>query len=240
MIRRRSVRAISQKASDTSTNTTARNNVASALTSGLTPRRTLEKTAIGRVVADGPVTKLAMTRSSSDKVNAKSQPETRAGLIPGRVIRANTVQGRAPRSSAASSSARSKPANWARTNTETKQAPNVACAIVIVTMPRPCGQPITFSAATKSNNKERPRITSGTTSGAIKANPNNARPGKRENRAMLNPAKVPSTSARLAAISATLRLVSAAARKPSFFASSPYQRVENPAQTVTSREALNE
>ena len=83
-------------------------------------------------------------------------------------------------------------------------------------------------------------MTSGTTSGAINANPNNRRPGKREKRAMLNPAKVPSTSDRLAAITATSRLVSAAARKPSFLASAPYHRVENPAHTVTSREALNE
>jgi len=45
----------------------------SALTSRLTQRRTLEKTAIGKVVADGPVTKLAITRSSSDNVNARSQ-----------------------------------------------------------------------------------------------------------------------------------------------------------------------
>src|SRR5208283_706638 len=83
--RRRSVRAISQKAIDTSTKTTARNKVASALTSGLTPSRTLENTAIGRVVAEGPVTKLAMTRSSSDKVNAKSQPGRRD---PARPLRA--------------------------------------------------------------------------------------------------------------------------------------------------------
>ena len=107
-------------------------------------------------------------------------------------------------------------------------------------MPRPCGQPIRLSPATNISNSDRPRITSGTTSGAINANPNNARPEKRENRAMLNPAKVPSTSARLAAIRATSRLVTAAARKPSLFASSPYQRVENPAHTVTSREALKE
>jgi hypothetical protein len=63
--RRRSARAISQKASDTSAKTTARNNVASALTSGLTPRLTLENTAIGKVVAEGPVTRLAMTSPSS-------------------------------------------------------------------------------------------------------------------------------------------------------------------------------
>src|SRR5260370_25916410 len=69
--RRRSSRLINHPASATRTKTTARNNVAKALTSGLTPRRTLEKTAIGKVVAEGPVTKLAMTRSASDKVNAK-------------------------------------------------------------------------------------------------------------------------------------------------------------------------
>ena len=40
---------------------------------GLTPRRTLENTTIGRVVALGPETKLVITRSSTDKVNASSQ-----------------------------------------------------------------------------------------------------------------------------------------------------------------------
>ena len=50
--------------------------VARALISGLTPMRTLEKTSIGKVVAPGPETKLAITRSSSDSVKASSQPET--------------------------------------------------------------------------------------------------------------------------------------------------------------------
>src|SRR5439155_1158856 len=133
---RRSCRAISQPASATSKKTRARNNVASALTSGLTPRRTLENTAIGKVVAEGP------------------------------------------------------------------------------------------------------RITSGTTSGASNANPNTSRPGKRANRAMLKPAKVPSTRERVAATAATSRLVSAAAANASSCNSAPYQRGENPAQTVTRREAL--
>jgi hypothetical protein len=43
---------------------------------------------------------------------------------------------------------RSKPASWARTSTETKHAPNVACATVIVRMPR-LGQPIQPSQATR-------------------------------------------------------------------------------------------
>ncbi|KZQ07273.1 putrescine ABC transporter permease PotI [Enterobacter roggenkampii] len=49
-----------------------------AVISGLTPMRTLEKTSIGSVVAPGPETKLAITRSSSDRVNASSQPEINA------------------------------------------------------------------------------------------------------------------------------------------------------------------
>ena len=64
--------------------------VASALISGLTPSRTLEKITIGSVVEPGPETKLAITRSSSDSVNASSQPETSAGAMIGRVIRKNT------------------------------------------------------------------------------------------------------------------------------------------------------
>src|SRR6516164_2987188 len=239
MCQRRSSRAVSQKARATSTKTRPRNKVASALTSGLTPRRTLEKTAIGSVVADGPVTKLATTKSSSERVKASSHPEISAGLIPGRVIRTSTVQGRAPRSSAASSRARSKPANWARTKTETKQAPNVACATVIVGIPR-LGHPIQLSQLKKSSSKDSPRMTSGTTRGASRANPKRVRPRNRENRDMLKPAKAPSTSAIVAARTATSRLVSAAARNPSFFDNSPYHRVENPAQTVTNRDALNE
>ena len=42
-----------------------------------TPSRTLENINIGRVVAPGPETKLAMTRSSKDRVNDKSHPDHR-------------------------------------------------------------------------------------------------------------------------------------------------------------------
>ena len=81
---------------------------------------------------------------------------------------------------------------------------------------------------------------SGTTSGASSAKPNRPRPGNRVKRARANPAEVPSTSARLAAIVATSRLVAAASRNWSSAISTPYQCVENPAQTATSRDALNE
>ena len=84
--------------------TTTINIVANALMSGETPKRTLEKISIGSVVAPGPETKLAITRSSNDKVNDKSQPETIAGKIIGKVISHNTLSGLAPKSMAASSS----------------------------------------------------------------------------------------------------------------------------------------
>ena len=65
--------------------------------------RTLEKTSIGKVVAPGPETKLAITRSSSDSVKASSQPEITAGIIIGSVMTKKTFSGAAPRSIAASS-----------------------------------------------------------------------------------------------------------------------------------------
>ena len=71
--------------------------------SGETPRRTFENISMGRVVAPGPDTKLAITRSSSDKVNARSHPEIMAGNMIGSVISYNTLSGLAPKSIAASS-----------------------------------------------------------------------------------------------------------------------------------------
>ena len=47
--------------------------------SGLTPSFTLEKITIGRVLAPGPVTKLEMTRSSSESVKDSSQLESEGG-----------------------------------------------------------------------------------------------------------------------------------------------------------------
>ena len=41
------------------------------------------------------------------------------------------------------------------------------CAIVMVVMPRPSGQPIACSIATNSSSSESPVITSGITSGAV-------------------------------------------------------------------------
>jgi putrescine transport system permease protein len=52
-----------------------------------------ENTIMGRVDAPGPDVKLATTTSSSDRVNASSQPETSAGTSSGRVMRMNACQG---------------------------------------------------------------------------------------------------------------------------------------------------
>jgi hypothetical protein len=69
-----------------------------ALTSGLKPNLTFEKTTIGRVFAPGPVVKLATTKSSNDRVNARSQPEIIEGKITGAVIFQKILLGKVPRS----------------------------------------------------------------------------------------------------------------------------------------------
>ena len=76
--------------------------VETAFISGVTPSLTIEYIFIGRVVDPGPEVKLAITRSSSDRVKDKSQPETTAGRIIGRVISINVRNGVQPKSSAAS------------------------------------------------------------------------------------------------------------------------------------------
>ena len=59
--------------------------VASALTTGLTPKRTLEKITIGSVLEPGPDKKLAKITSSKESVNAKNHPEAIAGKMRGNV-----------------------------------------------------------------------------------------------------------------------------------------------------------
>src|SRR5690606_7392171 len=87
--RRFSARRIQNQAMKAITDTAAMISVARALISGDTPIRTDENTTIGKVVAPGPDTKLAITKSSSDKVNASNHPDTSAGAITGNVITKN-------------------------------------------------------------------------------------------------------------------------------------------------------
>jgi len=87
--------------------------VASAFISGRKPSLIREKIKIGNVFAPGPVTKLAITRSSRDKVNASNHPENIPGASLGNVIDVITLKGLAPRSAAASSKVSPIPVNLA-------------------------------------------------------------------------------------------------------------------------------
>src|SRR5690606_33505053 len=101
-LRRSSARRAKYQARKVNSDTLSRIRLATALISGFTPRRTAENTSIGRVVAPGPATKLASTRSSSDRAKDIMAPAARDGAIIGMVIRKNTFNGLAPRSMAAS------------------------------------------------------------------------------------------------------------------------------------------
>ncbi len=107
-------------------------NEANALIFGLTPMRTDENIFIGSVVDDGPEMKLDITRSSSDSVNAISQPDISAGAMIGKVITKNTLSRLAPRSIAASSSERSSSLRREEMMTVTKAMVKVTWAIQMV------------------------------------------------------------------------------------------------------------
>src|SRR6056297_3644768 len=115
----RAARLVIKEAVITPTATIAISRVESALISGETPRRIDDQILIGRVVAEGPVVKLAITRSSSDRVKARSQPEMTAGAMIGRVTRRNASNAEQPRSSAASSRDWSKLIRREETTTDT-------------------------------------------------------------------------------------------------------------------------
>src|SRR5690606_32100272 len=99
--RRRSCLAIKTPATTTMTVTKPTMIVASALISGVMPRRTVEKIIIGSVFVEGPAVKLAMTWSSSERVNASSQPENIAGTMMRSVNTKNNFSGRMPKSGTA-------------------------------------------------------------------------------------------------------------------------------------------
>ena len=74
----------------------------------------------------------------------------------GSVIRKNTLDGRAPRSMAASSSESSICDRRDCTMTVTNAMVNVMCEITMVVMPRPAGQPINCSIVTNSSSSAGP------------------------------------------------------------------------------------
>ena len=211
--------------------------------SGLTPRRTLEKMSCGSVVDPGPETKLVITRSSHDRMNASSHAETTLGAMIGSVITRNTFIGRAPRSSAASSSERSKVLRRAWTTTVAYAMQKVMWAMVIVVAPRPAGQPKVCSIATKSSSIDRPVMTSGSTIGAVVSPIKRLRPRKLPKRTRQKAAMVARIVEPVALTAATRKLRRAASRISPFASSSAYHFSVGEcaeSQTVTSREALNE
>jgi hypothetical protein len=106
------------------------------------------------------VVKLAITRSSSDSVNASIHPAAIAGKISGSVTAMNARAGLQPRSIAASSRLRSSTPSRDCTTTATKHMVSVVWAMVTVQKPR------SALSATNNNNSESPVMTSGITRGA--------------------------------------------------------------------------
>src|ERR1700724_937582 len=126
---------VSFETSEATTMTAAINPITSvqmALISGFTPSLTSEYIRIGNVSEPGPVVKVAITRSSSDSVNASIQPAAIAGAVSGSVTAINARAGSQPRSIAASSNLRSRAPSRDCTTTATKHMVSVVWAIVIV------------------------------------------------------------------------------------------------------------
>src|SRR5690606_37392174 len=105
----------------------------------------------------------AMTTSSRDKVNASSHAASNAGKIKGKVTTKKTFIGVAPRSSAASSSerSRSRMRDWMMTATYAMH--KVTWPTQMVNTPLPDGQPKSPPISTNISNKEMPKTTSGMT-----------------------------------------------------------------------------
>src|SRR5882724_1324249 len=205
-----------------------------ALISGFTPSRTSEYIRIGSVAEPGPVVKLAITRSSSDSVNASKKPAAIDGRIKGSVTERNARKGSQPRSIAASSRLRSSAPKRDCTTTATKHMVSVVWAMVTVQKPR------SALSATNNNSSESPVMTSGITSGAYSMPENSVRPLKFAPRDSATAASVPSNVANVADATATWKLIQAASSMARSLNSSVYQRSDQPPHTVTSREALNE
>ena len=212
---------------------------ASALILGFRPMRTDENIFIGSVVASGPATKLEITTSSSDSVNAISQPDISAGMMIGKVITKNTLTRLAPRSIAASSSDLSSSAKREEMITVTNAMVKVTWAIQIDSMP--LGEsPNGPNSVTNISSSDRPVTTSGITSGAVIRAPNNVLPRNGLKRVMTIAASVPSTTAAVAVEKAIFRLTQAAASMESSLNNATYHFSEKPDHTVDMRDELNE
>src|SRR5215217_5192128 len=116
----------------------------------------------------------------------------------------------------------------------------VEWAMMMVSSPRPDGQPMVASMATNNNNRARPVMTSGMTNGAETVAASTVRPRKRRNRTRATAQSVPSTRAMVALAKATWALSQAAPKSWGSLNTAAYHLVEKPDQTVTSSLSLNE
>ncbi|MNC69090.1 hypothetical protein D3C75_1197470 [compost metagenome] len=110
----------------------------------------------------------------------------------------------------------------------------------MVNTPRSDGQPKACPIATNSSSNDRPVITSGITSGAVSIKAKPVEPRKRPKRTITTAAIAPSTTAAVAEAAAIVRLSPTALIIAESWNNSVYQRVDQPAHTVTSLELLNE
>lgn len=200
--------------------------VASALISGVTPKRIMAKICIGRVMEErpAPAVKKAMTNSSTERVNASSAPAMIAGISTGITTRRRVVKVGAPRSEEASTMDQSKLISRARTTEQTKARLKTTWARMIV-----C-RPIVTPSSEKKLSSAMASAMSGMIIGA-KMMVSRKRPLRRRISTPMA-RSVPSVVATTVDTRATISVFSAACIMSPLRISSPYHFVEKPVQAV--------
>src|SRR5688572_26225955 len=171
--------------------------VEAALTSGVTEKRSIEYTFTGNVTVSGPAVKKVMTKSSSDKVKARSAPAIRPGCMCGTSTSQNVRHSLAPRSLAASSSSRLNEERRARTTVATNGNAKEVWAMIMA--PRLSGQGSPIGQGTtraKNTSMATPMQISGTTIGSAIEPSTTVLPGKRK-RHSITAASAPRTTEKI-------------------------------------------
>src|SRR5579859_807991 len=187
---------------------------------------------IGSVPSPGLVVKYVITKSSNDKVNARTAPERTPGRMAGRVTFQKARTGEAPRSWPASSIDRSRPWSRAETTTATYDRLNVVWATIAVT-----SESFQWTAS-KSARRAIARTISGTMTGrAIKVE--YRRLPRKASRAA-SAAIVPRTVARTVVEPARTRVFPSSRCRVVSWASLRYQSTVNPVHRTEYFDSLNE
>jgi len=229
---RRASRSTTRRLGANQRKTMARTNVA-IVDLWCSRRAHTRETAIGRVRFGRTGDKAGEDQSVQRPSESKSQPEIKAGPIPGRVILLTAQsKGCAPNRRGSSRCGSNRPSLGAHQHRRTKQrAQTSQCATVIVSM---------LGSPNRSNSRRRQRepartaeVTSCRQRGPSIVEPERRRSGKPGNRDMLKPALCRGTSESVAAVAATSSW-SFRAEMPRCF-KSRRTRGREPAHTVTSR-----